>query len=116
MLTLSEYQIKSRQTAVYPYIGDNIDYPTLKLNGEAGEVAEIVGKLIRKGIYWPGEGKEIPGLYRDQIALELGDVLWYIAAIASELGFDLEKIAEMNYHKLEERRKEGKIDALSRPD
>ena len=76
-------------------------YPTLGLAGEAGEVAEKVKKIIR-------DNKNIVD-EREDIAKELGDVLWYVAAVARDIGFKLEAIAEMNIEKLESRKERGVI-------
>jgi len=99
-MTLNEYQKISRSTAIYPgsETFNGIVYCTLKLNGEAGEVAELVGKTIR------GDFQSLPV---DKCIKELGDVLWYISNIASELGTDLETIAQTNLDKLADRAKRG---------
>lgn len=100
-MELSEYQRQSRVTAVYPGAGENIIYPTLGLTGEAGEVAEKVKKMIRDdaGVLHPER--------RDAIAKELGDVLWYVAQVATEAGLDLDAIAAANLEKLLSRRDRG---------
>ena len=102
-MTFEEYQKESRKTAEYPDKDNNYIYPVLGLTGEAGEVAEKIKKVIRndKGIM--SEDKKI------EIAKELGDVLWYIAQLATELGLKLEDIAEMNLEKLKSRRERGVI-------
>jgi NTP pyrophosphatase (non-canonical NTP hydrolase) len=93
----SEYQVLSRETAVYPNVGDNIVYPALGLCGEAGETAEKVKKAIRD------DGGTLTEERREAIAAELGDVLWYVAQLASEAGLELETIAEANLEKLASR-------------
>lgn len=107
MLTMSNYSDLALKTADYPRFGNNAIYPSLKLNGEAGEVAEKVGKL------WRNLGKEDPLDYskdeRHEIALELGDVLWYIAACAHEIGYELETVARMNIDKLTDRKNRNVI-------
>tara|TARA_B100000700_G_scaffold322040_1_gene422643 strand:+ start:3021 stop:3350 length:330 start_codon:yes stop_codon:yes gene_type:complete len=102
-MDLNEYQLKARKTALYPNVGDNIIYPTLGLAGEAGEVAEKVKKVIRdrKGKFTESD--------KDSIKKELGDVLWYIAQLGSEIGFDLNSIAEANLQKLSSRFDRGVI-------
>jgi len=94
---LSTYQQRSRQTARYPDVGLNPLYPTLGLCGEAGEVADKVKKVLRDqgGVFGP----EV----RDDLRLELGDVLWYVAQLATELDLSLEAIAEANLAKLSSR-------------
>jgi NTP pyrophosphatase (non-canonical NTP hydrolase) len=90
----SEYQERSRATAVYPDAGSNIVYPALGLCGEAGETAEKVKKAIRD------DGGTLTEERRAAIAAELGDVLWYAAQLATEAGLDLEDIAAANLEKL----------------
>ncbi len=102
-MDLNEYQAKSKETACYPDVGTNPIYPTLGLAGEAGEVADKVKKVLRdkKGIFGFEE--------KNQIKLELGDVLWYIAQISSELGLSLDEVAQSNLWKLASRSKRGRL-------
>ncbi|MEX1317111.1 MAG: nucleoside triphosphate pyrophosphohydrolase family protein [Synechococcaceae cyanobacterium] len=96
-MDLHTYQRRSRQTARYPDAGANPIYPTLGLCGEAGEVADKVKKVIRdRG------GAFSPDVTR-ALELELGDVLWYVAQLATELGLDLEQVAQANLDKLASR-------------
>jgi len=97
-MNFSEYQERANATAIYN-TKFSILYPTLGLAGEAGEVAEKVKKIIR-------DNKNIVD-EREDIAKELGDVLWYVAAVARDIGFKLEAIAEMNIEKLESRKERG---------
>lgn len=101
MMDLNEYQSKALVTAVYPSEFAEI-YPALKLAGEAGEVAEKVGKMLR-GDYVDMEPEE----FNRMIARELGDVLWYIAAFARDLGWTLEEVADENLAKLADRGDRG---------
>jgi NTP pyrophosphatase (non-canonical NTP hydrolase) len=96
-MNFEEYQSEASQTAHYPRRMSNLEYPTLGLAGEAGEVANIVKKIQRdhSGIL----NDEIRGKLKD----ELGDVLWYISACADELGITLTEIAEYNVNKLAKR-------------
>lgn len=113
-VTFNEYQIQARSTAIYPatYVDDleehvtnpcALMYPALGLAGEAGEVAEKVKKIIRdnRGTVGPTTTAAL--------AKELGDVLWYVAAIASELELDLGDIAQGNLDKLFKRRAADKL-------
>jgi NTP pyrophosphatase (non-canonical NTP hydrolase) len=100
-MLISEYQELSRRTATYPGAGDNIVYPTLGLAGEAGEVAEKVKKLLRD------DDGVMSDERRDALAGELGDVLWYVAQVATEAGLDLEEIAQGNLDKLLSRQRRG---------
>jgi NTP pyrophosphatase (non-canonical NTP hydrolase) len=97
-MLLSDYQARSRATAVYPQAGENLLYPTLGLCGEAGEVAEKIKKMIRD------DGGVLSGERRDALSKELGDVLWYLAQLATEADLDLDEIAEANIAKLLSRR------------
>ncbi len=102
-MELNEYQKKSKITALYPDVGNNPIYPTLGLAGEAGEVADKVKKVLRdKGGNFSPEDK-------NNLKLELGDVLWYVAQLSDELGFDLEEIAQSNLLKLKSRAERGKL-------
>jgi NTP pyrophosphatase (non-canonical NTP hydrolase) len=96
-MDLNAYQQAAGRTALYPDRGRNPLYPTLGLCGEAGEVADKVKKVLRDdgGVFSPER--------RQAIALELGDVLWYVAQLAHELGLSLEEIAGANLAKLADR-------------
>jgi NTP pyrophosphatase (non-canonical NTP hydrolase) len=98
---LSEYQSLSRRTATYPRAGEDMTYPALGLCGEAGEVAEKVKKTLRD------DGGVLSEERREALARELGDVLWYLAQLATEAGLDLETIAEDNLEKLLSRQERG---------
>ncbi len=98
-MRFSEYQARSRETAVYPDAGNNIVYPALGLCGEAGETAEKVKKAIRDDAGTLTEER------REAIAAELGDVLWYVAQLATEADLDLERIAAANLEKLASRQR-----------
>jgi len=102
-MNFEEYQKKSRKTAIYPDKGNNFVYPVLGLIGESGEVAEKIKKVIRdrNGVFSEEQ--------RQEIKKELGDVLWYIAQIATELGLSLDEIAVFNIKKLESRKKRNKL-------
>ena len=102
-MELNDYQRESRKTALYPDVGSNVIYPTLGLAGEAGEVADKVKKILRdkKGVFDKDS--------KDAIKFELGDVLWYISQLSSELGYALEEVANANLQKLNSRKSRGKI-------
>mgnify|MGYP003643841094 FL=1 len=102
MSDFNAYQRMATQTAIYPD-EHRILYPALGLAGEAGEVANKVKKLIRDG----PEGR--PEDWREQIASEIGDVLWYCAALATDLNLTLGMIASQNEKKLSMRKKAGTI-------
>lgn len=102
-LTFKTYSEIWNETAVYPGKGFNITYPTLGLAGEAGEVADKVKKVIRD------QGGVVGVDTMEALAYELGDVLWYICALAGELGLSLEQIAKANMEKLLDRKERGKL-------
>lgn len=91
------YQQRSRATACYPEAGANPIYPTLGLCGEAGEVADKVKKVLRD------QGGEFSAEVIAALQLELGDVLWYVAQLATELGLELDQVAQANLDKLASR-------------
>lgn len=99
-MELSEYQRLSRRTAEYPRQAW-LAYPALGLAGEAGEVAEHAKKAIRD------DGGAVSDQRREAMAKELGDVLWYLAQIATELDLDLDQIAQGNLEKLLSRQQRG---------
>jgi NTP pyrophosphatase (non-canonical NTP hydrolase) len=97
---LSEYQRLSRSTAEYPR-HEALTYPALGLAGEAGEFADHAKKVIRD------DGGQVTPQRREAMAKELGDVLWYVAQLASELGLELEQVARDNLDKLLSRQQRG---------
>ena len=101
-MTLNEYQQKALETAVYPQ-QYKIIYPALGMNGEAGEVADKVKKIIRDNNGNMSKEKAV------EIAKEAGDVLWYIATLAHDIGFTLDEIGQMNYDKLHSRQQRGML-------
>lgn len=98
-MNFNEYQQLAAATAQYPQ-DQARSYLALGLASEAGEVAGKVSKWIRGDCNW---------LDLEEIALELGDNLWFIAMLAEELGYTLEQIAEMNIQKLRDRQERGVI-------
>ena len=88
---LSQYQAQAKETAIYPE-DKALEYLALGLVGEAGEVANKIKKVIRDGTS--------PNNVRD----ELGDVLWYLAMLSTELGYSLDTIADKNLWKLANRK------------
>lgn len=101
-MTLNEYQAKALETAIYSE-KYRVVYPALGMCGEAGEVADKVKKIIRD------DNCELNPEKKGEIAKEIGDVLWYCATLANDLGYSLEQIAEMNYAKLKSRQERGTL-------
>lgn len=106
-MDFADYQRRAGETAIYPHAGeqhiDGMAYVTLGLAGEAGEVANKVKKIIRDcgGVVEPAR--------LIAVAEELGDVLWYVARLATEMGADLGEIAALNAAKLEGRALRGTL-------
>jgi len=100
-----EYQLATDSTAIYPKGRENgsLYYVTMGLTSEAGEVAGKVKKALRD------EQGLIDEKRAEAIAAEVGDVLWYCARIATEIGYDLNKIAEGNISKLTTRKESGTL-------
>jgi NTP pyrophosphatase (non-canonical NTP hydrolase) len=96
-MNFKDYQKKAVSFAVYPAT-HKVLYPTLGLCGEAGEVAEKVKKQVRDGVF-----------NRHEVAKELGDVLWYLANICNDIGYNLDEIADLNIDKLSSRKKRDVI-------
>ena len=97
-LTLDAYQEQAKATAVYPL--DKADqYLITGLAGEVGELASIFAK------HWRGDGN----LKFPHAADELGDVLWFVAMLAKERGYDLSDVAQNNLNKLADRAERGKL-------
>lgn len=99
-MELSDYQLLSRRTAEYPR-DTWLTYPALGLCGEAGEVAEHAKKAIRD------DAGKISPERRAAMSAELGDVLWYVAQLATELDLELDQIAQSNLDKLLSRQRRG---------
>jgi NTP pyrophosphatase (non-canonical NTP hydrolase) len=97
------YQRESRKTALSVLPEHPILYPTLGLVNEAGELAGKVKKIFRDrgGVVGPEEREALKG--------ELGDVLWYLAQICTELELPLEEVASANLTKLFDRQARGQI-------
>ena len=97
-LTLDQYQQQAAKTAVYPE--DKVwEYLIAGLAGEVGELASIFAK------HWRGDGDINP----DHARAELGDILWFVAMLAHELGCDLSDVAQGNLDKLADRANRGKL-------
>ncbi len=106
-MRLGEYQQAAHRTSLETTYGDGdvarLIYPTLKLAGEAGEFAEKVGKILRDR-----DGR-IDEETRAALADELGDVMWYVAEVATVLDLDLDDVGECNIEKLRSRAERGVI-------
>ncbi len=102
-ITGTQYQEQACSTAIFPK-EKATEYLTLGLTGEAGEIANKVKKFIRDGA--PPDEYEAK---RIQIGYEIGDVMWYCAVLAAEMGMDLGHVMENNLRKLADRKARGAL-------
>lgn len=114
-MTLTEYQRQAMTTCLDSCY--NFSYMMLNLVGEVGELASKVAKAIRKGEATTSNGhlrhpstRSIDDELEEDMKLEAGDVLWQLAGLCSVMGWDLEKVAQMNIDKLASRQQRGVID------
>lgn len=103
MNNFDDYQRQSRRTWNLVHTDHPIVYPTLGLVNEAGELAGKVKKIFRD------KDGVISDADRDALKYELGDVLWYLAQIATELNLSLDEIAQANIDKLSSRLERNRI-------
>ena len=98
-MTINEYQAAALRTAQTDKLSasDLLLNAALGLCGESGEVADLVKKHRFQG----------HDLDIDHVAKELGDISWYLAVGAYSIGYDLEKILQMNVDKLKARYPNG---------
>ena len=96
-MTFEEYQKETSKTAIYPKVGEDFVYPALGLAGETGEVFEKIKKLFRD------KGGKIDDEFKTSISKELGDILWYLSQLCTELGISLEEVVKMNVEKISTR-------------
>ncbi len=105
-----EYQQKARATAIYPGRGElkkgnmtPLSYLALGLNGEAGEVAEKVKKLIRD------KNSVIDAEFKELMIKEIGDVFWYCSNLCDELEISIDEVMQGNIEKLVSRKQRNVI-------
>lgn len=105
MLDFDSYQRQAKTTAQYGGSGEylGLAYTTMGLVGEAGEIANAVKKIHRDC------NGEISEEHKKYLCKELGDVQWYAAMLADELGVNLSAIAQANLEKLSSRKARGVI-------
>ena len=102
-MNFNDYQTQSRKTAKYPAIGHPVIYPTLGLTNEAGEVAGKIKKIFRD------KGGVISEADRTALKGELGDVMWYLTQVCTELDLSLDDVDGYNLEKLFSRLERGKL-------
>ncbi len=100
-MLFAKYEFEAGRFARYPNRGNNLTYAALGLAGEAGEFCDKVKKVIRD------DGGVLNDGSRRALGKELGDVLWYAAACAYELGMELSTVAADNIMKLASRAARG---------
>jgi NTP pyrophosphatase (non-canonical NTP hydrolase) len=100
-MKLDDYQKQALATAIDE--GSELMQRVLGLVGESGEIADKIKKWYRD------DGADLARLDKKALAAELGDTLWYIAALADFLGYRLSEIAELNVNKLDDRLKRNKL-------
>lgn len=102
LMNFKDYQEEAIKTAIYPQ-EYKIMYPAMGLAGECGEILNKIKKVYR----------DKDGKFSDEtkiaLSLELGDVLWYVAALAEDLGVSLNAVAGDNIAKLSSRKERGVI-------
>ena len=103
LLTPDKYEDLAGQTAIFPK-EKALEYLALGMTSEAGEVAGKVKKLIR-------DGEDVEGFEMKKIAIasEIGDVIWYCAMMAKEVGVPLNDIMKENLKKLHSRKERGTL-------
>lgn len=103
LYTFKQYQAEASVTANYPIISANYIYPAIGLAGECGELLNKIKKIFRDDQGMLTEARI------EQLSGELGDILWYIAELATKLNLPLERIALENIQKLQSRNERRKI-------
>jgi NTP pyrophosphatase (non-canonical NTP hydrolase) len=101
-MDLNEYQQAARRTAIYA-AHHRVLYPALGLASEAGEVAGKIKKVLRD------QGGDFGQAPIEAIKDELGDVLWYVAVLAGDLGLSLDQVAAANLTKLASRKERSRL-------
>ena len=97
------YQKQCKKTAVYPKVGRGFVYPLIGLQGETGEVSEKIKKVFRD------DGGKLTKEKREEIKKELGDVLWYLAQLSTELNIKFSDVVLENIKKLSSRKVRGTL-------
>lgn len=108
-MLFAEYQQFIQKTAFYPGMREifapvnmeGLTYTALGLVGESGEVADKLKKVLRD------DGGQLADEKREALILEMGDVLWYLTAMANELGISMDVVARKNIAKIEGRTERG---------
>jgi len=102
-MDFNEYQKRAKETAIYPKMNPSWTFPAIGLSGETGELMEKLKKIIRDSDLKVTDEK------LDSIKKELGDILWYLSAITTELNLSLDEIANDNIAKINSRKQRAVI-------
>ena len=108
-MTLNDYQDKAMTTCLASC--KNEVYAINGLTAEVGEINDKIAKWVRKGIFridnnrltYSTADEEVVNEYQEELALEVGDCLWFLALCSRQLGYTLEEVAQMNLDKLRDR-------------
>lgn len=100
-MDFDEYQRETKESAIYPKLNPPWIYPCLGLTGETGELIEKLKKILRDSDFIDKEEKI------NELKKELGDILWYLSQLSTELGFSFQDIAEENIKKVKSRSERG---------
>jgi NTP pyrophosphatase (non-canonical NTP hydrolase) len=108
MIDINEYQIRARETAIYPNIDNNLNYTLIGLAGEIGELLNIYKKIVRdhNGI--------INEEMREKLIDEMGDIHWYMAMAECEIKIKSDEVLKINLDKLRKRRETNTIHDIGR--
>ncbi len=120
-MNIVQYQDWTLSTAVYPEAGykteREFNYLQHGASGECGETSGYWKKLLRKGVVQLGNNFRLDNLpieHAEKLIDEMGDELWYLARKCDALGITLEMLATFNVNKLEQRKAEGQLGAITR--
>jgi len=109
-MTFDDYAMQAMDKCFYP---DSVIYPAFGLVSEAGEIADKLKKFYRDSdidhVSCKDGVRELPAELRLDLAHEIGDVIFYCCALAGDIGYDFEEIAQLNLEKLESRQLRGKL-------
>lgn len=110
-MDFSEYQARTAHTAIYPQAGTGnelaVNYTVLSLAGETGEIAGKWSKYYRDAYkHYYGQPENLEE-YKNRLKKEVGDLLWHLSQLCTELGIDLGELAQSNLDKLNDRKNRG---------
>ncbi len=106
--TFDEFQEAAVKTAIYPRCA-NVWYTTLGLVGEAGEVANKIKKIMRDDGFATFTAPSITDERRAAIRKEIGGVMWYVAALCTDLNLNLGDVCRENIEILASRQERGTL-------